>query len=256
MFASPGSVAFSINGFEVYYYGIIMAFAIFISILLSNKIANIFYHYNNQVLDFAPIVLLSGFFGARFYYIALNFSYYFSHPLEILAFRSGGLSIHGALLGGILGLLFISKKYKMHFWEQCDIFSYSLPLAQSIARWGNFFNSEAFGYPTDLPWKLYIPLVNRPDKYVDFSFFHPTFLYESILDILIFFIMLYLLKNKDKFHLGTVTMIYLILYSLVRIFVEGFRIDCIKTIFGIQFPIFVSVLVIIFSLSYIIKKRF
>ncbi len=256
-FSSPGCIAFSIFGLDVYYYGLLMGFAICVCLLLSNYIANKYYKYKDLVLEIAPILLLLGIFGARFYYCILNWEYYIIHPFEILAIRNGGLSIHGALLGGVIGIYYYVKKYNnCNFFDLLDIFSYSIPIGQAIARWGNFFNSEAFGYPTNLPWKLFIPIEARPIEYINNKYFHPTFLYESILDFFIFLIMLFLLHKKHKLKSGTVFCIYLILYSVVRILVESFRIDCVKTIYGIQVPILVSILIIGFSLFYILKKRF
>lgn len=254
VFASPGSVAFSICGFDIYYYGILMAIGICCSLFLANKIANKYYGYNNLILDVAPIILIFGILGARIYYCLLNYSYFCSHPLEVLAFRYGGLSIHGALLGGAIAVLCIAKKYDKKISEICDIFAYTLPLGQSIARWGNFFNSEAFGYPTNLPWKLFIPVQNRPDHFITNSYYHPTFLYESILDFLIFLVMIYMLKKHRNFSSGIVAIVYLLLYSIARIIVEYFRIDCVMTYFNIPFPTIVSLVLIIFCLFYLAKK--
>lgn len=257
VFCSPGRIAFSILGFDIYYYGIFMGLAICFSLLVSNYISNKYYKYQDVVLEIAPMVLLFGVLGARLYYCILNWDYFIVHPFEVLAIRNGGLSIHGAILGGILALYYFAKKSSNYtFSDLLDLFSYSLPLGQAIARWGNFFNSEAFGYPTNLPWKLFIPVEYRPIEYTNNEYFHPTFLYESFLDVCIFLILIYLLNKKNKLKSGTICCIYLILYSIVRIFVESFRIDCVKTIFGIQFPIIVSFLILISSLFYIFKKRF
>lgn len=256
LFTSPGNIAFSIFGFDIYYYGILMGFVILVGIILSNKIANKFYKYdNNIILDVSPLIILSGILGARIYYCIVNFHYYFNHPLLILDFRSGGLSIHGSIIGGALALWYLSKRYNILFADLCDIFSVSLPLSQAIARWGNFFNSEAFGRVTNLPWKLYIAPEYRPDKYVDFSYFHPTFLYESILDLGIFFVMLRLFFNKDKSYSGKMTAIYLILYSVARIVVEYFRIDCTHFVFGVPLPIVVSFIIIVGALFFLFEKR-
>ena len=94
-----------------------------------------------------------------------------------------------------------------------DVFLCSTALAQSIGRWGNFFNSEAFGLPTDLPWKLFIPISHRPMDYINVEYFHPTFLYESILDLAIFLILVFLFPKLSK-KPGTIACLYLILYSV------------------------------------------
>ena len=122
-----------------------------------------------------------------------------------------------------------------------------LYIAQAIGRWGNFFNSEAFGAPTNLPWKLYIAPQYRPIPYQDYQYFHPAFLYESILDLAVFAILLVLTKTGRLKKDGNLTLIYLILYSLVRIFVEMFRLDSVMYILGVPVAIFVSVGIIIVS---------
>ena len=213
LFTSPGNVFFSVCGFDIYYYGVLMGLAIVVGLFVANKFAEVYYDYKNTVLDIAPIILL----------------------------------------GGIVSLFILARKNRFDFAKICDSFIFALPLAQAIGRWGNFFNSEAFGRPTNLSWGVYIPVENRPDKYLDNSFFHPTFLYESVLDILIFGILIYLLKTK-KLKAGNLTAIYFILYSAVRILVESVRIDCTTFVFGIPAPIVVSAIIIIVSCFYLFKN--
>ena len=150
------------------------------------------------------------------------------------------------IIAGILSLWIFSKIYKMSFLKLADVFLCATSLAQSIGRWGNFFNSEAFGTPTDLPWKLFISIAHRPYQYIDFQYFHPAFLYESILDLLIFIILLILFKNFSK-KPGIIACTYLILYSFVRIFVEHFRIDSVLNIYGYPVAQLVSLLIILFA---------
>lgn len=243
VFSSPGSVAFSVFGFDIFYYGILMGLAIVSGLFIANRVSRYLYSYDNIIFDIAPIVLLSGVVGARLYYCILNFGYYSRHLVEILDIRGGGLSIHGALIGGGLSLWYYARKQNINLAELCDSFSVALPFSQAVARWGNFFNSEAFGRPTDLPWGVYIPQDARPVEYISSSFFHPTFLYASILDLLLFFVMLYFLHSK-KLKSGAYSAIYLILYSLGRVAVESIRIDCSCFILGIPLPIIVSAFII------------
>ena len=119
--------------------------------------------------------------------------------------------------------------------------SIGLILAQAFGRWGNFFNSEAFGLPTNLPWKLYIAPQYRPIPFTNIEYFHPTFLYESMLDLLLFVFLFYLIKNNKLKKEGNLALIYLILYSIIRIFVENIRIDSILYLFGVPIAILVSV---------------
>lgn len=248
MFQSPAEVAFNIFGFPVYYYGIILALAIFIGVYASYFLYKKFYGLDKAscIMDFAPYLIIIGIIGARLYYCLVNYSYYIENPLEIFYIRQGGLSIHGVIIIGILTLLAFSKIYKMSFLKLIDVFLCGTALGQCIGRWGNFFNSEAFGTPTNLPWKLYIPISQRPAQYIQFDYFHPTFLYESILDLIIFLILLTIFKRCSK-HPGIIACIYLILYSFVRIFVEHFRIDSVLNIYGFPVAQLVSLVIILFA---------
>jgi len=255
MFCSPGRVFLTVFGYQIYYYGILMGTAIIVAVVLANYISKKDYQLDNKILDISPSILLSGIIGARFYYCLTDLQFYYKHPLEILDFRNGGLSIHGAILFGAIALFIECKRHKLDFWKLCDIFAITLPLAQAIGRWGNFFNSEAFGLPTNLPWKLYIPIESRPEQYINSSYFHPTFLYESILDFIIFLILYFGLKNKYKNQPGIISAIYLISYSIVRICIESIRIDCKAFILGIPIPIFISLIIILFSTGFLIYKH-
>ena len=253
-FQSPGDVAFRIFDFPVYYYGIIMAFAVFCGFCIAYLLFKKYYDKeNNIILDISSWLIIAGIIGARLYYCLVNFSYYTNKPLEIFYIRQGGLSVHGMIIGGLLALLFFSKKYKISFWKFTDVFLCGTALAQCIGRWGNFFNSEAFGLPCNMPWKLYIPISERPLEYINCEYFHPTFLYESILDLFIFIILLLLFKRFSN-NTGVITGLYLIFYSVIRIFVESLRIDSVLNIIGIPIAQIVSVLFLIFGICLLFYK--
>ena len=252
MFQSPGEVAFSLFGMPVYFYGITLAVAVLTGFVTSSLIYTNLYDKSGgeKLIDMAPILIITGVMGARLYYCVVNYSYYIVHPMQIFDIRQGGLSIHGMLIAGIITLIILVKKYKLSFFKTADVAACGTALGQAIGRWGNFFNSEAFGLPCSLPWKLYIPPSHRPTFLLDYDYFHPTFLYESMLDLIIFFILLKLLfKYKDR-H-GLVFGIYLILYSLARIAVEALRTDSALNIFGIPIAQLISVLIIIVSVFFI-----
>lgn len=248
MFQSPSEIAFSLLGFPIYWYGIILALAILVGVYTAFMLYKNFYDKEKAflIIDFSPVVILVGILGARLYYCLVNYSYYLYNPTEILNIRQGGLSIHGMIIIGILVLFYFAKRYKIEFFELLDSFFVGTALAQSIGRWGNFFNSEAFGTPTNLPWKLYIPLEHRPSQFINFEYFHPTFLYESILDFIIFLVLLSIFKKFSKTP-GVIACIYLILYSFARIFVEHYRVDSVLNIDGIPVAQLMSLILISFA---------
>ncbi len=255
---SPGDILISFNGFNIYYYGIIMAVACLVGVIVAYKLLKKIHpdEKSGYVWDFAAYLLLAGIIGARLYYCCLNPVKYFSHPLEIFNIREGGLSIHGALLMGVLALVGFSKMYKINSFKLLDVFACGTILAQSIGRWGNFFNSEAFGIPTNLPWKLYIPLAQRPDALASYKYFHPTFLYESILDLLVFFVLYMFLKFFGVKKPGLVFFLYLILYSVVRIFIENLRTDSVLNVSGVHIAQIISLILLIigvFGIIFVIK---
>ena len=249
MFASPSQIICTIFGINIYFYGVILALAIIVGTFVSEYFGQKYFELKKEtIIDMAPYLIIFGIIGARLYYCLLNFDFYLRFPTEILAIRHGGISIHGAILGGIIGLLIFAKRHKISVFKLADISVIGLSIAQSIGRWGNFFNSEAFGRPTNLPWKLYIAPQYRSIPYENYEYFHPTFLYESILDFAIFGILIWLvLKNINKKD-GNLALIYLILYSTARILVEHYRIDSVLYIHGIPVAIIVSAGIIILAL--------
>lgn len=258
MFQSPSDIAFYLFGMPVYRYGILLSSAVAAGCFAAHLLFKKYYEKENadKIYEIAPYLIITGILGARLYYCIVNYSYYTEHPLEIFFIRQGGLSIHGMIIAGLISLYIFSKIYKIAFFKLTDTFLCAVSLAQAIGRWGNFFNSEAFGTPTDLPWKLFIPLSKRPENYINFDYFHPTFLYESILDLILFFVLVLLFKNATK-KPGTITGLYLILYSIIRIFVEHLRVDSVLNIYGIPVAQILSVILIIIGsiLLVIINKK-
>ncbi len=239
---SPGSELLNIGPIHIRWYGFLISFALFFGLFLSKKLAKsrgINPEYINKLL---PSLVFSSIVGARIYYIIFEYrlfsgnnfftSIYFLNLKfklpSFLAIWEGGIAIHGALIGGFISLLIFCKSNKLHFKTILDLIVPSLILGQSIGRWGNFFNNEAFGLPTNSPWKLFIPIQNRPMEFANYEFFHPTFLYESLWNLIIFFILIYIFKRQTKINLvkpGLISCIYLITYSFGRFWIEGLRTD-------------------------------
>ena len=249
MFASHSQIICTIFGIDIYFYGVILALSMMFGVFISEFVARKFYNLNKDIIiELAPYLIIFGIIGARLYYCILNYNFYLRFPTEIFAIRHGGISIHGALIGGLIGLIIFAKKRKISILKLADISSIGLVLAQSFGRWGNFFNSEAFGYPTNLPWKLYIAPQYRPIPYTNVEYFHPTFLYESVLNFILFFILFYIIKNKKNKNDGNLALLYILLYSFIRIFVESFRIDSVCYLSGIPIAIVVSIILILLSI--------
>ncbi|MGB3535041.1 MAG: prolipoprotein diacylglyceryl transferase [Microcoleaceae cyanobacterium] len=228
-FTSPGPIITEIGPVALRWYGLLIASALLIGVTLSQYLAQR-RHFNPDLIgDLAIWLVLGAIPGARLYYVAFEWDKYAQDPGRILAIWQGGIAIHGAILGGLLATLIFAKLQKFPFWQLVDVVAPSLILGQAIGRWGNFFNSEAFGRPTDVPWKLYIPPANRPPGLATYEYFHPTFLYESLWNLSAFILLLILffrgLKGKPPLKAGTIFLVYLILYSSGRVWIEGLRTD-------------------------------
>lgn len=260
MLKSPGAVAFHIGQMNIYWYGIIIAVAFLVGLFITLRIAKTDYpneKTREHIINLSTILLIGGVFFARLYYVMFNWKYYSQHLLEIFMTWRGGLSIHGVIIGSILIIYFYTKHNNISLLKYTDLFAYGMIFAQAIGRWGNFFNSEAFGSPTNLPWKLYIPYANRPMEYTNFEYFHPTFLYESLWDIVVFIILITVIRKNFKEKTGSITCFYLILYSIGRFVIEGLRIDNIYVIFGLPLAQFISLILIIAGIIglYSVLKR-
>lgn len=225
MFASPGPFVLQIGPFSIRWYGLLFAVAVLLGTWLAQREAVRRGEDPEQLLNVIVCGVMVGLLGARLYYVLFNWGYYASRPLKMFAVWEGGLAIHGGLLAGGLAAIIYSVRKKLPVLAYLDIMALSAPLGQAIGRWGNFFNQEAFGTPTDLPWKLYIEPAYRPPELAGYEYFHPTFLYESLWNLLVFTILYYILRRRLQRIPGSLALCYLGLYSVGRFFVEGFRLD-------------------------------
>ena len=256
MFTAPSQILCTVFGVHIYFYGVILAFAIAAGTLLSDWLGTKYFELKKEtIIDLAPYLIIFGIIGARLYYCLLDYDFYLRFPTEILAVRHGGISIHGAIAGGFIGLLIYAFRHKLSIKKLCDVSVIGLSVGQAIGRWGNFFNSEAYGLPTDLPWKLYIAPQYRQVPFENVEYYHPAFLYESILDLIIFAMLLYLAKTKKFKKDGNLALIYLILYSVARAVVESIRIDSIRYIGGISVAIAVSAGIIVLSVVLLLMNN-
>jgi phosphatidylglycerol:prolipoprotein diacylglycerol transferase len=237
VFRSPGPIALAfrlpadlpfVGGLSVSirWYGVLIASSMALGLWLATREAARRGESADDLLKAAELALIGGLVGARLYYVLFNLDYYQTQPWwRIFAVWEGGLAIHGGLIGGLLtGGAYVWAK-GLPLLTYLDIVAPSLLLGQAIGRWGNFFNEEAFGGPTDLPWKLYISEPRRPPAFVDHQFFHPTFLYESLWNFGAFLLLYFVLRRRLERAPGALFLAYLGLYSLGRFWVEGLRTD-------------------------------
>ena len=219
-------IALDLGFVQIYWYSITM----FLGIVLGITVA--YFEIKRKKIDKAKFenmafyAILFGFIGARIYYVLFNMDYYMKSPIEIVKVWNGGLAIHGGIIGAVFAIYFYCKKNKLSFIEILDICSPGLIIGQIIGRWGNFFNSEAHG---GIVAKSFLEKMHLPDfiidgMYINGNYYHPTFFYESMLNLICFIVLIVLRKNK-KIKVGTIVGIYLIWYGIVRFFIESLRTD-------------------------------
>jgi phosphatidylglycerol:prolipoprotein diacylglycerol transferase len=225
----PLSQAFKIGSLTIHYYGLILAAALYGGYLCSQYFARK-ESVGDAILDqLLPFLFVFGLLGARVYHILSSLGYYQQNPQAIVQVWNGGLSIYGMLFGGLIGLavFIVYKKPSLSFWKILDLLVPGVLVGQIIGRFGNLFNYELFGYPTSLPWKMFVPGIFRPELFAGNSYFHPLFLYESLLLGLTLAVLAILWKKRivARWPSGSLFLTYVLLYNTVRFFLEFLRID-------------------------------
>lgn len=242
-------VAFSIFGLSIRWYGIIIASGILVAVIIAYftcKIKEIDYE---TMMDIILISLPIGIIGARIYYVIFNLGEYLKDPIQMLNIRAGGLAIHGGIIFGVITAIIYTRKYKINFLKFADVAAPSVIIAQSIGRWGNFFNSEAHGGPVSQNFIKFFPVFIQKGMLIDGVYYHPTFLYESMWDLAGFIILICLLKKVNK--KGIVFSSYIIIYSIGRFFIEALRTD--SLMFGpLKMAQIVSIVGVVFGSIFIV----
>ena len=226
-------------------YGLIIGIAIVVGVELIKK-------YNNTIsyLDIF-ILLLFTLLGSRLIFVFHNIEEIKQGLINPIAIWDGGLAFYGGILGLIVAIFLISRLKRIKFFNLSDSILLFLPLIHAIGRVGNFFNYELYGLPTNLPWKIFIPLQNRYPQYIQYSFFHPVFIYESVLNLINFYILFKLFKKKVS--TGVITSIYLINYSMIRLLMNTIRIDK-EYFWGIETSDMFSILFLIIGIIILIMN--
>jgi len=238
-------IAISIGPLNIHWYGIIISFALLMGFSLAlyrSKKTNIPTEF---FLDFFIIGIPISIIFARLYFVIFNFNYYIENSLDIIAIWHGGLAIHGAVIGGILVLIVYTKKRNSSFLKVVDILAPALVLGQAIGRWGNFINQEAYGGVANVNFINYFPDFIKNQMFINGNYHHPTFLYESIWNIIIFSVLIYL-SDKKFTKDGDIFYTYLIGYSIGRFFIEDMRTDSLMFL-NMQVAQIISIILIIFG---------
>ena len=250
----PSPVIFEVGPFALRYYGLCIAIGVAVATwLTARELARTGYD-GALALDALFFVVPLGLIGARVYHVITDYDLYDGNPHSffpgVFEIWNGGLGIYGAVVGGFLGLLLFARIRGINPLVLADAAAPGLILAQAIGRWGNYFNQELFGRPSSLPWAIEIAPENRPSGFASEVAFHPTFLYESIWNVLVCFILLFVARRfANSLKNGDIALLYVCLYSVGRFFVETLRIDPAFLIGDFRGNLFVaSVLALTFAL--------
>ena len=227
MLTALNPIAFKLGPLSVHWYGLIIASAVILAVALSVREGKRLGLKEDDFYDFLLWALPVALITARSYYVIFQWPYYASHPSEIYRIWDGGIAIYGALIGALLVLLAFCKRKAISAWLFLDVISPTVILAQGIGRWGNFVNQEAHGRVTSLAFlqHLHLPECIINQMSINGSYYQPTFLYESLWDVLGFLILISLRHRQNLFKQGEVFLTYLCWYSFGRFFIEGMRTD-------------------------------
>jgi phosphatidylglycerol:prolipoprotein diacylglycerol transferase len=291
----PNPIFFTLGPLTIRWYGLCIILGFFLGFLIILKLAREYRLEKKVIYDMAFYALFFGLIGDRLYYVFYAWEFYRENPLDIIKIWEGGLAIHGGIIAGLITLFLFAKfsksqevwkelgqKSKIAYEDKNSSLWYFLFLADlaivvlisglMIGRWGNYFNQELFGTPTEFAWGIPIDPINVPLDYAGETYFHPTFLYESLLDGVILIVLILLHRRRLRFlkdqcasetgqgrvriqHFGDIALIGLSLYSMVRIFTEFFRIDYSPYVFGIRWAQIISGTIIVISLILLGLKR-
>ena len=252
----PSPIIFEAGPFAMRWYGLFIALGIAVGTFVVYRELERKGHDGTLALDALFFVIPLGFIGARVYHVLTDYDLYVGDPFPgVFEVWNGGLGIYGAIVGGFLGALIFARIRGISLLMFADAAAPGIILAQAIGRWGNYFNQELFGRPSDLPWAIRIAPENRPSGFEDAAAFHPTFLYESIWNVLVFFVLLYVARRfASRLKDGDTFLLYVSLYSVGRFFVEALRIDPAFLVGDFRGNLFVaSVLALTFALIFLLR---
>jgi phosphatidylglycerol:prolipoprotein diacylglycerol transferase len=225
-----------IGPFVIHYYGVIIMAGALLAAWMTSRFAAANNDNPDLIWDMLPWLLVAGIIGARIWHIlfpplsmvdiGIDTRYYLTHPLDAIMIWKGGLGIPGAVIAGLLTLIWYARRNKLDFRKWADYIAPGLALAQAIGRWGNYINQEVYGAPTNLPWKIFIDPAHRIPGYLDQAYYHPLFLYESLYNLANMGILIWISRAyKEKLKPGDIILTYAVIYPLGRFFLEFLRLD-------------------------------
>lgn len=255
----------TIFGFKIYFYGILIMLGALAATWIAYVRAKQYGRDPELAWDMLPWALVGGIIGARIWHIltppasmrdqGITTLFYLTHPLEMLNLRNGGLGIPGAVIGGFIAVYLYTRNKDESILTWADIISPGLALAQAIGRWGNFFNQELYGSPTNLPWKLFIAPTKRLPEYANVAYYHPLFLYEFIWNVLNAGFLVWVSRRyKDQLKRGDLFFMYLVLYGVGRFALEFLRLDP-SPIAGININQTLMAVVAVASLAFLVYRH-
>lgn len=254
------------TSFHIYFYGILIMLGVIAAAFLGQAEAKRRGLNPDYIWDMLFWVVLAGIVGARIWHIftpppsmvaqGITTQWYLTHPLDMINIRNGGLGIPGAIIGGALAMWVYCRNKKISFMNLADTVIPGVALAQAIGRWGNFFNQEVYGLPTNLPWKIYIDPAHRVPGYQNYDYFHPLFLYESLWNLLNMAVLLWVARRFKKWlRPGDIFFMYMIMYSIGRFSLEFLRLDA-SQVGGINFnQTFVVIVALVAGLFLFLDHR-
>lgn len=219
-------VALDLGPIQIYWYSIFIFIGMLVACFLIYKEAKKRGIDEDFLVNLTFNTIIIGIIGARLYYVLFNLSYYLDNPVEIFQIWNGGLAIHGGIIAGLLFIIYYCKKHEVNLWKMLDIIVVGLIIAQAIGRWGNFFNSEAYGPITTATHlkSLGIPQFIIDGMYILGEYRQPTFFYESVWCLFGFLAML-IIRQYKYLKIGQLTSFYLIWYGIIRFIIEAMRTD-------------------------------
>ncbi|ASS94873.1 prolipoprotein diacylglyceryl transferase [Peribacillus simplex] len=248
-------IAIDLGPIQVHWYGLIIGFGVLLGLIIALRESErrgldkeIF---TDMILFAVPIAIIS----ARIYYVIFQWEYYSQNPGDIIKIWNGGIAIHGALIGSVLTAIVFAKVKKVSFWKLADIAAPSLLLGQAIGRWGNFMNQEAHGGEITRSFleNMHLPEFIINQMYINGAYYHPTFLYESIWNIVGVIILLSL--RKVNLRRGELFLTYVLWYSIGRFYIEGLRTDSLMLTESLRIAQVISIVLVAVAIALVVYRR-